>query len=124
MLNVLARGGEESTELLTKIASVTDLKGGALETFQTRIGEVGKTIFDRKIEEDERRKHAGGLSGRLMGSARAQQDAAKVATEDGQKTANKFLNHIAAATKLMALGGDKTAIALKDMAAQIAKENG
>lgn len=104
VLNMLAKGGEQSQEAIQKILSHAGktMSGTQLSTFRKRLEETGSALQDTKITEEEARRLSGGLGGRLAGQARARADAEKTATADGQKLSNKHLSRIAAATQIIA----------------------
>lgn len=105
IVRMLSKGGEESERAISKIlmtAKEGGMKDAQLSQLEQRLSGVGRALKDRKITDEEARKIAGGLGGRIAGAARAKGEVEKTATEDGQKVANKHLKSINAAISLMA----------------------
>lgn len=105
ILRVLSKGGAQSQEAIEKILDVakdSGVTGNRFERLQERLRRTGDVLEDKKVSEDEAESLAGGLGGRIAGSARSKSDATKTATADGQKAANKHLATIATAVNVLA----------------------
>ena len=107
IIRALTAGGDKSQEAIEKILTGAEkggLRGEGLERLRARLTDVGSAFQDRKITDEEARKLSAGLGGRIAGAARAQGRTEKVARADLQETANKHLNTISNAIKIMASG--------------------